>query len=112
LFFKRVFTKLISNVIYVSTNKDSQVFSAVSTIHLAKKLLKGVASFHLFQSATKHCVAGFLLTASYGLTEPNVFGIAASLRAGQLRNRGSISGWVKKFFSYVVDFWVTVRRNA
>ena len=56
----------------------------------------------MFQLATQRCVAGNLLTESYGLTEPIVFGIVASLRAGQPRNRGSVSGGVKKFFSRVV----------
>ena len=42
------------------------------------------------------------MTAGYGLTENNVVGTVARLRAGQPRNRGSISGEVKKYFSHVV----------
>jgi hypothetical protein len=66
--------------VYVSTNKDPQVFITAPTIHQAKKFLNDVASFHVLYLATQHCVAGNLLTAGYGLTEPNVVGIAARLR--------------------------------
>jgi len=76
-----MFTKLISNVVHVNTNKDSQALTTVLTIHLAKKFLNDVTSFHLFQITTQHYVAGKLLTASYGLTEPYVVGIVASLQA-------------------------------
>ena len=87
-----MFTKLLSNVLRVCTNNKSQVFTTASTIHQAKKFLKYIASFHVLQLATKRFVAVKLLTANYGLTEPNVFGIVTRLRAGQQRNRGSISG--------------------
>jgi hypothetical protein len=80
LFFKHMFTKLISNIIYVSTNKDSQVFTTASTIHLAKKFLNDFTLVHLFQLVTQHCVAGNLLTASYGLTETIEVGIVARLQ--------------------------------
>ena len=94
--------------IYVSINKDSQVLKTASTSYLARKFLNDVSSFHIFQLATQHCVAGNMLTATHGLSEQNVVGTVARLCAGRPRNRGSISGGVKKCFL----LWVMTRRNV